>query len=137
MFGCTLAYLTTLYTDYAKAPHFGAVAVFLAWMELTLLTGRQTSSPAMSISRNVCSLKVEILLLIYLASEVDFRQVSGFRHLRVHERPCDQDAGGLPPVLRHVPLGVHVRLPPPLAQQHLVQHSLHLLHEGTGRLSSL
>ena len=43
MFGCTLAYLTMLYTDYAKAAHFGAVAVFLAWMELTLLTGRQTS----------------------------------------------------------------------------------------------
>ena len=43
MFGCTLAYLTMLYTDYAKAAHFGAVAVFLAWMELTLLTGRQTT----------------------------------------------------------------------------------------------
>ena len=43
MFGCTLAYLTMLYTDYAKAAHFGAVAVFLAWMELTLLTSRQTS----------------------------------------------------------------------------------------------
>ena len=44
MFGCTLAYLTTLYTDYSKAPHFGAVAVFLAWMELTLLTGRQITT---------------------------------------------------------------------------------------------
>ena len=50
MFGCTLAYLTFLYTDYAKAPHFGAVAVFLAWMELTLLTGRQISIPALLIA---------------------------------------------------------------------------------------
>ena len=48
MFGCTLAYLTMLYTDYAKAAHFGAVAVFLAWMELTLLTGRQITSPTMN-----------------------------------------------------------------------------------------
>ena len=57
MFGCTLAYLTMLYTDYAKAAHFGAVAVFLAWMELTLLTGRQTSEPMM----NVYLLKLEII----------------------------------------------------------------------------
>ena len=73
---------------------------------------------------------------MYTVSEVPLWQVSGFRHLRLHERARDQDVGGLPPLLRHVPLGVHVRLPPPLAQQHVVQHSLHLLHEGTERLRS-
>ena len=40
MFGCNIAYLTTLYTNYDISPNFGALAVLLAWMELTLLLGR-------------------------------------------------------------------------------------------------
>ena len=104
MFGCTLAYLTMLYTDYAKAAHFGAVAVFLAWMELTLLTGRQTSEPTIN---DEC---------VFVETGDNLRQVSCIRHLRLHERARDQDADRLPPVLRHLPPGVHLLLPPPLAQ---------------------
>ena len=37
---CTLAYLISVYTDPAVAPHFGAVAVLLAWMEMTFMIGR-------------------------------------------------------------------------------------------------
>ena len=37
---CTLAYLICVYTDPVVAPHFGAVAVLLAWMEMTFMIGR-------------------------------------------------------------------------------------------------
>lgn len=38
--GCTLAYLICVYTDPGVAPHFGAVAVLFAWIEMTFLIGR-------------------------------------------------------------------------------------------------
>ena len=38
--GCTVAYLICVYTDPIVAPHFGAVAVLFAWIEMTFLIGR-------------------------------------------------------------------------------------------------
>ena len=37
---CTLAYLICVYTDPIVAPHFGAIAVLLAWIEMTFMIGR-------------------------------------------------------------------------------------------------
>lgn len=62
MIGCTLAYLITLRTNYVVAPHFGASAVLLAWMDLTLLTGR---FPAIGIYVYM-SVHVTIMLVAFL-----------------------------------------------------------------------
>ena len=62
MIGCSLAYLITLYTNYVMAPHFGASAVLLAWMDLTLLTGR---FPAIGIYVYM-SVHVTIMLVAFL-----------------------------------------------------------------------
>jgi hypothetical protein len=40
LFGFAISYLVTLYTYHSISSHFGALAVLLAWMELTLLMGR-------------------------------------------------------------------------------------------------